>query len=83
MKLGIQRCRYSADPKKDWISVFDVGSGTVDISWFKLSGFMSMGTAVQDGGGGCLAWTGMIKQVCRGWTIAKSRTRVSEINSSS
>ena len=31
MKLGIQSCRYSADPKKDWISVFDVGSGKVDI----------------------------------------------------
>ena len=28
-------------------------------------------------------WTGMIKQVCRGWAIAKSRTRVSEISSSS
>ena len=36
-------------------------------------------------GGGCLTftWTGMIKQVCRGWAIAKSRTRVSEISSSS
>ena len=34
-------------------------------------------------GGGCLAWTGMIKRVCRGWVTAKSRTRVSEINSSS
>ena len=30
MKLGIQRCRYSADPKKDWISVFDVGSGRTE-----------------------------------------------------
>ena len=27
--------------------------------------------------------TGMIKWVCRGWAIAKSRTRVSEISSSS
>ena len=27
-----------------------------------------------------LTWTGMIKQVCRGWAIAKSRTRVSEIS---
>ena len=34
MKLGIQRYRYSADPKKDWISVFDVGSGRVDIRDF-------------------------------------------------
>ena len=34
MKLGIQRYRYSADPKKDWISVFDVGSGRVDIRNF-------------------------------------------------
>ena len=30
---------------------------------------------------GCLAWTGMIKQVCRGWAIANSRTRVSETSS--
>ena len=28
-------------------------------------------------------WTSMIKQVCRGWAIAKSLTRVSEISSSS
>ena len=28
-------------------------------------------------------WTEMIKWVCRGWAIAKSRTRVSEISSSS
>ena len=28
-------------------------------------------------------WAGMIKRVCRGWAIAKSRTRVSEIRSSS
>ena len=34
-------------------------------------------------GGGCLVfiWTGTIKQVCRVWAIAKSRTRVSEIKS--
>ena len=32
-------------------------------------------------GGGCLAWTGVIKQVCRGWAIAKSKARVSEIDS--
>ena len=31
----------------------------------------------------CLAWTGMVKQVCRGRAIAKSRTWVSETNSSS
>ena len=31
MKLGIYRCRYPSNPKKDWISVFDVGSGRVDI----------------------------------------------------
>jgi len=30
-KLGIQRHRYPANPKKDRISVFDVGSGRVDI----------------------------------------------------
>ena len=30
-----------------------------------------------------LTRTDMIKQVCRGWVIAKSRTRVSEISSSS
>ena len=41
-----------------------------------------MGTAVKMGRG-CLAWTGMIRQVFRGWVVAKSRTRVSEINSSS
>ena len=33
-KLGIQRCSYSANPKKDRISVFDVGSGRVDIRDF-------------------------------------------------
>ena len=30
-KLGIQRHRYPANPKKDRISVFTVGSGRVDI----------------------------------------------------
>ena len=35
-KLGIQRCSYSANPKKDRISVFDVGSGRVDIRDFLL-----------------------------------------------
>ena len=36
-------------------------------------------------GGGCLTFTqtGMIKQVCRGLAVAKSRTKVSEIISSS
>ena len=52
------------------------------IGWFKLRGFMCMGTAVKMARG-CLTWTGMIKQVCRGWVIAKSRTRGSEINSNS
>ena len=33
-KLGIQRCRYPANPKKDRLSVFDVGSGRVDIRDF-------------------------------------------------
>ena len=28
-------------------------------------------------------WTGMIERVCRGWAIAKSRTRVSEIRPNS
>ena len=32
---------------------------------------------------GFYTWTSMIKWVCRGWAIAKSRTRVSEISSSS
>ena len=36
MKLGIQRCRYPANPKKDRISAFDVGSGRVDIRDFLL-----------------------------------------------
>ena len=31
MKLGIQRHRYPDNPKKDRISVFVVGSGSVDI----------------------------------------------------
>ena len=53
------------------------------INWFKLRGFTRRGTTVKAGEGECLAWTGMINQVCRGWRIAKSRTRVSEINSSS
>ena len=54
------------------------------IGWFKLRGFECVGTAVKMVGG-CLTFTqtGMIKQVCRGQAIAKSRTRVSEINSSS
>ena len=33
MKLGIQRRKYSANPK-DRISVFDIGSGRVDIRDF-------------------------------------------------
>ena len=36
MKLGIQRHRYPANPKKDRISVFDVGNGRVDIRNFLL-----------------------------------------------
>ena len=36
-KLGIQRLSYPANSKKDRISVFDVGSGRVNISDF-LSG---------------------------------------------
>ena len=53
------------------------------IGWFKLRGFEYVGTEVKMGGG-CLTFTqtGMIKQVCRGQVIAKSRTRMSEINSS-
>ena len=35
-KLEIQRHRYPANPKKDWISVSDVGSGRVDIRDFLL-----------------------------------------------
>ena len=31
MKLGTWRHRYPANPKKDRISVFDIGSGRVDI----------------------------------------------------
>ena len=34
MKLGIQRHRYPANPKKGRISVFDVGNGKVDIRDF-------------------------------------------------
>ena len=34
MKLGSQRHRYPANPKKDSISAFDVGSGRVDIRDF-------------------------------------------------
>ena len=41
-----------------------------------------MGTAVKMGRG-TFTWTGVIKQVCRGWAVTKSRTRVSEISSSS
>ena len=33
-KLGIQRCRYPANSKKDRISVSDEGSGRVDIRGF-------------------------------------------------
>ena len=40
------------------------------------------GNSGRDGEGD--AWSGgMIKQVCRDWVVAKSRTRVSEMNSSS
>ena len=54
------------------------------IGWFKLRGFEYVGTEVKMGGG-CLTFTqtGMIKQVCRGWAIAKSRTKATEIRSSS
>ena len=43
-----------------------------------------MGRAVKMGVG-CLTFTqtGMMKRVCRGWAIAKSRTSVSEISSNS
>ena len=34
MKLGTWRHRYPANPKKDRISVFDIGSGRVDIRDF-------------------------------------------------
>jgi len=36
VKLGSQRHRYPANPKKDRISAFDVGSGRVDIRDFLL-----------------------------------------------
>ena len=36
-KLGIQRRRYAANPKKDRICVFDVGNGKVDIRDFLYS----------------------------------------------
>ena len=43
-----------------------------------------MGTAVKMGRGiSDLYVDSTIKQVCRGWEIAKSRTRVREINSRS
>ena len=35
-KLEIQRHRYPANPKKDWISGFDVESGRVDRGDFLL-----------------------------------------------
>ena len=49
-----------------------------------IRGFMHAGIWLRQQGG-CLTFTqtGMIKQVCRGQVIAKSRTRMSEINSSS
>ena len=54
------------------------------ISWFKLRGFTHEGRAVKMGVGSLtFTQTGMIKRVCRGWAIAKSRTRVSKINFSS
>ena len=54
------------------------------IGWFKLRGFPCVGTVVKEGKGmPDLYWTAMIKQVCRGWSVAKSRTRVSEMSSSS
>ena len=37
MKLGNQKLIYPANPKKDRISVFDVGSGKVDIRDFLYS----------------------------------------------
>ena len=53
------------------------------IGWFKLKGFTLTGTAVKMGRGiPDLCPDSMIKQVCRGWTVA-NRTRVSEISSSS
>ena len=53
------------------------------IGWFKLRGFECARTAIKMGGE-CLTFTqtGMIKQVCRGQAVAKSRTRASEIRSS-
>ena len=54
------------------------------IGWFNLRGFTHTGRAVKMGRG-CLTFTqtGTIKQVCEGWAVAKSKTRVSEISSSS
>ena len=51
------------------------------IGWFKLRGFAGVGTAVKIGRGMPDLYTGMIKQVCRGWAIAKNSTKVSEISS--
>ena len=52
------------------------------IGWFKLRGFMCTGTVVKMGRG-MSDLDRHDEAVCRGWAIAKSRTRVNEINSSS
>ena len=57
---------------------------SIIIGWLKLRGFACMGTAVKMGKGMPDLYTDRHDEsVCRGWAIAKSRTRVSEISSSS
>ena len=59
------------------------------LGWFKLRFFFFFFFCEREQQsrweGGCLifTWTGMIKQVCKSWAVAKSRAWVSEISSSS
>ena len=73
---------YSQSPKSSsrWSPAFKWKS-VLSVSSFS---FTHAETAVKMGGV-CLTFTqtGVIKQVCRAWAIAKSRTRLGEISSSS
>ena len=61
MKLGIQRLRYPANPKKERISVFDVGIGRVDIR-----GFLSVVVYLLIGNKMTLRWVTLGRE---NWTL--------------
>ena len=78
---GLQKCcrnqylRYQAPHSESWRTQVYYAGGPRELTLQALS--------PEQRGYSFYTWTGMINWVCGGWAIAKSRTRVSEVSSSS